>query len=91
MRNIKLTDGSVYEVERCGANDQELRMLIISPVTMKEAANAFDNPELTNRIEHYFDGTENDHVVFEGYTTLVGIYQDKHGTEILLYKQNGGD
>jgi hypothetical protein len=91
MRNIKLTDGSVYEVERCGANEHELRFLIVSPVTMKEAVNAFDDPELTNRIEHYFDGTENDHVVFVGYTTLAGLFQDEHGTEIVLYKNDGGD
>lgn len=86
MRNILLTDGTVYPIDRCGATVNELTVNIISDDTMLDLVSKFGVPENVSRIEHYFDGTETDHRVFEGYTKLSAMYLTGTGTTITLQK-----
>ena len=73
MRNIKLTDGTVYEVDRCGAADGQLRLRILPPFKIVDVVKKFTNPAKTATIEHYFDGTETDHVFFDHYTEFLSV------------------
>ena len=79
MRNIKLLDGTVYQVDRAGAADGQLRLRLLPPWDLVEVVQKFKDPEKTAKIEHYFDGTETDHVTFEHYTefTALEIVGDK--------------
>lgn len=82
-RNIKLTDGTTYPVDRCGADGERLRIRVTKPgFDMLEAVQKFGNPELTAVIEHYFDGTETDHIYFEGYTVLESLLAENAGMVI---------
>ena len=73
MRNIKLTDGTVYEVDRCGAADGQLRIRLLPPFKIVDVVKKFTNPAKTATIEHYFDGTETDHVFFDHYTEFLSV------------------
>ena len=79
MRNIKLLDGTVYQVDRAGAADGQLRLRLLPPWDLVEIVTKFKDPEKTAKIEHYFDGTETDYVTFEHYTefTALEIVGDK--------------
>lgn len=86
-RKVKLTDGTVYEVDRCGADGERLRIRVIDPeFTMLDAVQKFGNPVLTAVIEHFFEGTETDHVLFEGYTGLESLLSENAGMVISLLK-----
>lgn len=82
MRNIKLTDGTVYQVDRCGAADGLLRLRILPPYELLDVVTRLNDPEATASIEHYFDGTETDHVFFEGYTDFLAM--EKAGDALLV-------
>lgn len=83
MRNIRLNDGSVWPVDRCAAANGLLYLRLTAPgITILTAAQAFDDPEKTARIEHYFDGTDTDRHVYEGLTRLIFLQWD--GDAILL-------
>ena len=87
MRRIKLTNGVEYEVDRCGADERHLMINIISQLTMLNAVATFSQSALTQRIEHYFEGTETDHVVFDGYTCLVAVSISNTGILLTLGKE----
>lgn len=88
MRKIRLTDGSEYQVDRCGTMNDLLLIRVIEG-TIVTLVPVFGDPVKTARIEHYFDGTETDHVVFEGYTNLKTVSEDETG--ILIYLKRRGD
>lgn len=73
MRNIKLLDGTVYQVDRCGAADGQLRIRLLPPFKIVDVVKKFTNPAKTATIEHYFDGTETDHVFFDHYTEFLSV------------------
>lgn len=84
-RHVKLTDGTAYTVDRCGADDERLRIRVTEPgFDMLEAVQKFGNPALTSTIEHYFDGTETDHVYFEGYTALESLLSEDTGMVVSM-------
>lgn len=85
MRNVRLTDGTVYPVDRCGADGVRLRIRVTDPqVDMITAVQKFGRPELTSAIEHYFDGTETDHIVFSGYTVLESLLAENAGIVVVM-------
>lgn len=73
MRNIKLYDGTIYQVDRCGAADGRLRIRILPPFEIHNVIDQFKDHGKTVRIEHYFDGTEVDHVFFDHYSELLSL------------------
>ena len=73
MRNIKLLDGTVYQVDRAGAADGQLRLRLLPPFKIVDVVKKFTNPAKTATIEHYFDGTETDHVFFDHYTEFLSV------------------
>lgn len=83
MRKVKLNNGKTYAVDRCGAAGDLLMINVISG-TIKALASVFSDPEKTCRIEHYFDGTETDHLIYEGYTILAGITLSDTGITVML-------
>ena len=87
MRKIKLTDGTEYVVDRCGATADSLLTNITSEATMVEVVNTFSQPSLTERIEHFFEGTTTDHRIFEGYTSLVSVSVSPTGMTVQLRKE----
>ena len=82
MRNIKLKDGTTYQVDRCGAADGLLRIRILPPFDVREVFETFFDHSKTDRIEHYFDGTETDHVFFDHYTSVLALEVD--GDKLLI-------
>ena len=82
MRNIKLLDGTVYQVDRCGAADGQLRIRLLPPFKIVDVVKKFTNPAKTATIEHYFDGTETDHVFFDHYTAFSALEVD--GDKLLI-------
>ena len=92
MRNIKLLDGTIFEVDRCGAADGRLRIRIIDPVlSMLEAVQIFGDPEMTASIEHFVTGSDVDRVTFEGYTSLEAMIYDGPGLLIILREEVSND
>lgn len=87
MRKIKLLDGTEYEVDRCGAYDDRLMINITSDLSMMDAVSVFSQSSLTKRIEHYFDGTETDHVFFDGFTRLMAVSLSYTGIFLTLGKE----
>ena len=73
MRNIKLLDGTVYQVDRCGAADGVLRIRILPPFKLVDVLKKFTVRAQTEKIEHFFDGTETDHVFFEHFTEFLSM------------------
>lgn len=82
MRNIKLLDGTTYEIDRAGAADGQLRLRLLPPWDLVEVVTKFRDPEKTAKIEHYFDGTETDHVFFDHYTAFSALEVD--GDKLLI-------
>lgn len=85
MRQIKLTDGSTYPVDRCGATSDTL-YLNVPGGDMPALVAVFARPDLTARIEHWIDGTEIDHITFEGYARLISASLSPTGVSIILQK-----
>jgi len=89
-RHVKLTDGTTYSVDRCGAMDERLRLRVTDTgFDMLEAVEKFGDPALTSTIEHYFDGTTTDHVYYEGYTTLESLLSESGGMVISMKRGTG--
>ena len=89
MRNIKLLDGTIYQVDRCGAADGRLRLRLINlpgdiNAAMISVITAFGDPAKTAVIEHYFDETINDHQVYEHYTALEAVMTDGPGLVVIM-------
>ena len=87
MRNIKLADGTVYHVDRCGADNGTLAINIIEHQDIWELVDKFSVEENVSTIEHYFDGTETDHVFFRGYIYLVAAALTFTGVTVTLRNQ----
>lgn len=87
MRNIRLTDGTVYPVDRCGAASGMLMVNVTSGDDLLDLVMVFGVPEKTARIEHYYDGTETDHVIYDGYTALTGASVTDTGVMMILMKE----
>lgn len=91
MRNIKLADGSVFPVDRCGASDGTLYLRVTAEdYTVQQAAVSFGDPAKTVIIEHYFDGTNVDHQRFIGFTVLQSLILDRNGVTIYLGEAEEG-
>lgn len=90
MRKIKLADGTVYPVDLCGADDVTLAINITSDDNLLSLVQEFGNPENVSHIEHYYDGTETDHVHYDGYTKLTAAYYTRTGTAVSLMKAAHG-
>ena len=72
-------------MDRCGADSERLRIRVIDPeFDMLTAVQKFGNPELTKVIEHYFDGTNTDHVYYNGYTGLESLLAESAGMVISM-------
>lgn len=89
MRNIRLTDGTVYPVDRCGAASGMLMVNVTSGDDLLDLVMVFGVPEKVARIEHFYDGTETDHVWFDGYTALVSATITDTGVMMMLKKEVG--
>ena len=87
MRKIKLVDGTIYTVDRCGADGGILSINVVSE-KLVDLVPVFADPEKTAIIEHYFDGTETDHVFYKSYTQLVGAGVTNTGTTVFLSQNN---
>lgn len=86
MRIIRLVDGKVYQVDRCGADLTMLSVNITSQENLLSMVEEFSKPENLTVIEHRYEDTETDHVFFEGYTRLAGLYITPTGVNMLLNK-----
>lgn len=85
-RHVKLLNGDVFPVDRCGATDDFL-MIRVTEGTLLDLVMVFGKPENTQTIEHWFDGTETDHVFYKGYTALTAASQDVLGVTMTLRKE----
>ena len=86
MRKVRLTDGTEYPVDRCGANDGTLFIRVTGDYNLLDLVIEFGVPEKTERIEHIIDGTEMDHVFFDGSTDLVAAQGMNDGIMMTLKK-----
>ena len=86
MRNIRLNDGTVYTVDRCGGDSRNMAANITSRATLASLVEVFNIPEKVSHIEHYYDGTKTDRVVYDGYTELIGACVTDTGVTITLRK-----
>jgi hypothetical protein len=86
MRKIRLNDGTEHEVDRCGANDGILSIRVIDNNDLLQLVEEFGKPQNTSHIEHWFDGTETDHVYFDGYTELIAAQSMREGILLTLRK-----
>lgn len=86
-RMVRLTDGTAYPVDRCGSDGERLRLRVTDQAfDMLTAVTKFGNPELTAEIEHYFEGTETDHITFYGYTVLESLLAERSGMVVSMKK-----
>ena len=86
MRHIRLNDGTVFDVDRCGADLERLTVRVTGDHTLLDPVPVFGKAENVARIEHWFDGTETDHVFFEGYVNLIAVQSGNEGIAIILRK-----
>lgn len=84
MRNIRLSDGTVYPVDRCGANDGTLYIRVTGDYSLLDLVEKFGRAENVQRIEHWFEGTETDHVWFDGYMDLMAAQSMNEGIMLTL-------
>ncbi len=87
MRNIKLANGDVYPVSRCGANNKILSVTVTGGHDLLDLVLVFGHSENVATIEHYFDGTTTDHIIFGGYTELVSACMAEDGVTLTLEKR----
>ena len=87
MRNIRLSDGTVYPVDRCGAMEDSLFLNIVSGDSLLALVGKFSDPSGLDCIEHYFDGTTTAHQWYEGYTQLVAASVTRTGVSLTLRKE----
>lgn len=83
-RHVKLTDGTVYPVSLCGATNDMLS-LTVTQGTLLDLVMVFGVHEKVATIEHWYDGTETDHVFYKGYTELRVASQTRDGVTLMLY------
>lgn len=86
MRKIRLSNGAEYPVDRCGVSGDML-LVRVTEGNLLDLVMVFGRPENTATIEHWFEGTETDHVTYEGYTELRTASQEREGVMMLLYRQ----
>lgn len=87
MRNIKLTDGTVYPVDLCGAANGMLMVNVTGTHDLLALVLVFGQEEKVQRIEHWFDGTETDHIFFEGYKHLTSAAITDTGVQMTLKRE----
>lgn len=87
MRNIKLTDGTVYPVDLCGASGNILYVNVTEPKDLLNLVLVFGQEEKVERIEHWYDGTETDHIFFEGYKHLTSAAITDTGVQMTLKRE----
>ena len=87
MRNIKLTDGTVYPVDLCGASYGTLYVNVTEPKDLLALVLVFGQEEKVERIEHWYDGTETDHIFFEGYKHLTSAAITDTGVQMTLKRE----
>lgn len=87
MRHIKLANGNIYDITRCGANGKILSTTVTGDHDLLDLVLVFGHPENVATIEHYFDGTTTDHIIFEGYTALVAACAVEDGVTLTLEKR----
>ena len=85
MRQIRLTDGSTYPVDRGGAANDTL-YLNVPGGDLPALVAVFARQDLTDRIEHWFDGTEVDHITYDGYTRLASASLSPTGVSLMLQR-----
>ena len=85
MRKIRLSNGNEYPVDRCGVSGDML-LVRVTEGNLLDLVMVFGCPENVQTIEHWFEGTETDHRVFEGYTELRTASQEPEGVTMFLYK-----
>lgn len=91
MRNIRLVDGTVYQVNICGAADGQLSIRIAdTSLSLLDVIPAFGDPDNVVQIEHYFDGTGIDHIIFSGFTVLIAANLTPSGVHITLREETAG-
>lgn len=86
MRKIRLSNGDEFEIRRCGADGEQLRLTLITARSVLDTIMLFGYPENTHRIEHYFEGTETDRHVYEGYTALTAVSAEGNDISVVLRK-----
>lgn len=84
MRHIRLTDGTEYDVDLCGARGDMLMINVTSDASLLSLVATFSDPAKVERIEHWFDDTETDHIVYNGYTTLSAVALSATGKLLTL-------
>lgn len=89
MRTITLADGTVYEVTECGAYKGTLYITLTETLDFLTGVTIFGDAAKTIIITHDFDG--NDHVIFEGYTTLKQASVLEGGFSVVLQKEEMSD
>lgn len=89
MRHVMFLDGSIYNISYCGASSSGFLRIVIDNYTgtILDAANAFSKREKVKEIKHYFDGTDNDTVVYQNYTLLSAVSLYNNELEITLQKE----
>ena len=88
MRKIRLSDENKteYEVTACGADDATLFMTLVTDEDLLDTALMFGHSENVETIEHYFEGTDTDHVFFTGFTSLYLLTRVSGKTNLMLNK-----
>lgn len=87
MRKISLTDGTVYSVAKCGADGNTLMIELTDTEDFLPVCMKFGRPENVQRIEHLFEGTETDHVFFDGFTTLTAVSLGAGSITVVLVRE----
>ena len=85
MRIIRLTDGTEYPVDNCGALDGVLYVNVLNKDLLGLVL-IFGNAEKTAVIVHEFEGTNTDRVEYVGYTELTSAAITSTGTRMSLRK-----
>lgn len=86
MRHVKLTDGTVYPVDLCGAAPDRL-IINVTEGDLPDLVLKFGTEENVVRIEHYYDDTNTDHRFFEGFTALISVTITDTGVMLTLKKE----
>lgn len=89
MRHVMFSDGTIYNISYCGVSSSGFLRIVIDNYTgtILDAANVFSRNGKTKEIKHYFDGTDNDTVVYQNYTLLSAVSLYNGQLEITLQKE----
>ena len=86
MYQVRLSDGSLYDVRWCGKSGGALT-IAMDDGNMIELAQAFGDPEKTARVEFVYDNAV---TVYDGYTELVALIDGRwQGMDITITLRQG--